>query len=69
MRRFARKRVDAAIGCLRSVPRVIAATRIARRRVARRPAARRSALPANAISAAPKAASIIAITSARIAPA
>jgi len=48
---------------------VIAATRIARQRVARRPAARRSTRPANAIGAVLKGASIIAITSARIAPA
>jgi hypothetical protein len=47
---------------------VIAATRIARRRVARRPAARRSTRRANAIGAVLKGVSIIAITSARIAP-
>jgi hypothetical protein len=68
-RRFAKRSADAAIGCLRSAPRVIAATRIARPRVAQRLAARRSTRPATAIGAVPKGASIIAITSARIAPA
>jgi hypothetical protein len=67
MRRFARKSVDAAIDCSRSAAPVIAATPIARRRVARPPAAHRSAPPANVTAAVPKAASIIAITSAPIA--
>jgi len=48
---------------------VIGATRIARRRVARLPATPQSAPPAAAIDAVRKAASIIAITNARIAPA
>jgi len=69
MRRFARKSVDAAIVSSPSASRVIAATRIARRRVGRPRAARRSAPRANAIVAVLKAASIIAITSAPIAPA
>ena len=68
-RRFARKSVDAAIDSSRSAARVIAAMRIARRRVAWPRAAHRSAPHANAIGAARKAASIIAITSARTAPA
>jgi hypothetical protein len=48
---------------------VIAATRIARRRVVWRRVVTASAPPANAIAAVPKGASIIAITSVRIAPA
>ena len=68
-RRFARKSADAAIASLRSAPRVIAATPIARRRVAQPRAAPRSAPRANVIGAVPKGASIIATISARTAPA
>ena len=68
-RRFARKFVDAAIDFLRSAPRVIAATRIARPCVAQQPVARPSGPRASAIGGAQKAASIIAITSAPTAPA
>lgn len=68
-RRFARRSVDAAIGPSRSAPPAIAATRIARRRVVRPPAVHPSARLDNAIAAARKADSIIAITSARTAPA
>jgi hypothetical protein len=68
-RRFARKSVDAAIASSRSAPRAIAATPIARRRVARP----RGAIPfgplVRAIGAVLRAASIIVIISARIAPA
>jgi len=68
-RRFARKPADAAIDSSRSAGRVIAATHIAQRRVARRLVAPRSARRASAIGAVSKAASIIAITSERTAPA
>ena len=66
-RHFARKRVGCAAASSRSVPRAIAATRIARRRVAGRRAADRSAPPAADIVPVLKAASIIAIINARIA--
>ena len=66
-RPFARKRVGGAAASSRSVPRAIAATRIARRRVARRLVADRSAPPAADIVPVLKAASIIAIINARIA--
>jgi hypothetical protein len=66
MRRFARRPVDAVTGRLRFAPRAIAATRIARRRVGRRGGTRRSLRRAHAIVGVQKAASIIAITSARI---
>jgi hypothetical protein len=68
-RRFARKVAGGATASSRSARRVIAATRIARPRVARPPATPRSAPRAGAIVAVPKAASIIGITNARIAPA
>jgi hypothetical protein len=69
MRRFARKSVVAATASLRSASRVIAATRIARRRVGRTRVGHQSGPRANAIVRVLKAVSIIAITSARTAPA
>jgi len=67
--RFARKSVAAATACLRSASRVIVAMHIARRHAEWRHETHRSARRANAIDVVPKGASIIAITSARTAPA
>jgi hypothetical protein len=63
--RFARKSVDAAIASSRSAHHVIAATPIARPRAAKVHAVTPSARHASVIGAVPKAALIIAITSAR----
>ena len=65
--RSARKPAVAVIVSLRSVSPAIVAMRTARRRVARRVVSVRSRPPGSGIAAARKAASIIAISSARIA--
>ena len=67
--RFANASADAVTAPLRSAPRAIGATRIARSRVAPRRATPRSRPRANVTAAVPKGASIIVITSGRTAPA